>query len=456
MANQKNGHTELRVSRNLFWAAFLAASVVSALLGQYKTLAWPPALAAALIMIAYLAVVKYKTPEVFDHPDFPDAFYYLGFLLTLVALVLTLYQIDPRDSEIIQVILQQFGLALTTTIVGLVVRTILVTFREGSTSEGPKADSWQILHTEAETFRIALQNSATDFETTLSASIRSLEEAMATVKPVLVNAATELDTTLGKAGTTLETAITSAGESVAQAVTGVTAELDLVTEGLQQTKDAVGPLANSIQELVTQASDLSRAMSGSSTEVANFAGGLTKLSRESESLEGGLQHMLGSMQFLEGHMSAAGPVVSRFGEALEKITAVQPSFQLFVQGATQLAKAGDQVEALVEAMEAGRREVEAFASAVTEATTGVRPLSDIPAAINIEALGKASTELTQQLSGIKRNVREWKDSLEDFTEVSKQLAKEEQSAASALQSVNEELAASVAFLKSSVRGTRDG
>ena len=55
-----------------------------------------------------------------------DSFYYLGFLYTLTALAISLFSIEGDINDL----LKNFGIAITTTLVGLIGRIILSQFRE--------------------------------------------------------------------------------------------------------------------------------------------------------------------------------------------------------------------------------------------------------------------------------------------------------------------------------------
>ena len=78
-----------------------------------------------------------------------DSFYYLGFLYTLTALAVSLFGIEEDINEL----LKNFGIAITTTLVGLIGRIILSQFRESldemkEKSERQISDSARKLNTQ--------------------------------------------------------------------------------------------------------------------------------------------------------------------------------------------------------------------------------------------------------------------------------------------------------------------
>lgn len=75
-----------------------------------------------LIMLAYLSLMLSFRRMRVDDDQAGDNLYYLGFLFTLTSLGCALFQYHGADSK--ESIIQNFGIALTTTIVGLICRVI--------------------------------------------------------------------------------------------------------------------------------------------------------------------------------------------------------------------------------------------------------------------------------------------------------------------------------------------
>ena len=66
-----------------------------------------------------------------------DSFYYLGFLYTLTALAISLFTIDENFNDL----LKNFGIAITTTLVGLIGRIVMSQFRESLDEMKEKAEA---------------------------------------------------------------------------------------------------------------------------------------------------------------------------------------------------------------------------------------------------------------------------------------------------------------------------
>ena len=95
----------------------------------------------AILMVTYLIsilVVKKKTNTFIRDEQMGDSFYYLGFLFTLTALVFSLFSLGTDG---IDDLLKKFGVAIMTTLIGLIGRIIMSQFRESLDEIKEKAES---------------------------------------------------------------------------------------------------------------------------------------------------------------------------------------------------------------------------------------------------------------------------------------------------------------------------
>ena len=146
-------------------AVLLAAFVVgiAASIGM-KVLDWPiwmPLLSSAVVIIGY-AIITYTTARARLEPDqIGDNAYYLGFVFTLTALGYTIYEIDLNGgAESLRKVISGFGVALSSTVVGVVTRVILLQYRIDLTAR------------EGE-IRIQLNDAAREFHIELADATRS-------------------------------------------------------------------------------------------------------------------------------------------------------------------------------------------------------------------------------------------------------------------------------------------
>lgn len=100
---------------------FATVGIVGILISKYLGIAvWLVSTFACLVMFLYAAIVRGKGTGRLRSDQAGDNCYYLGLLFTLTSLAYAIFTFDPADTA--TTIVQGFGVALATTIVGLVLR----------------------------------------------------------------------------------------------------------------------------------------------------------------------------------------------------------------------------------------------------------------------------------------------------------------------------------------------
>lgn len=115
----------------LLAAAFIVGISGSLTLKIFQFDVWIPAAFAAAVIVIY-ALLAYLLPRVqLESDQVGDNAYYLGFVLTLTSLSFTLYELSGSDArvEFIAKVIAGFGIALSSTIIGVVVRVMFMQFR---------------------------------------------------------------------------------------------------------------------------------------------------------------------------------------------------------------------------------------------------------------------------------------------------------------------------------------
>ena len=123
-----------------------------------------PAIFSALIIITY-ALWTFNSDSVRLEPDqIGDNSYYLGFILTLCSLAHTLYEISAHsmESEFVANVISGFGVALSSTIVGVATRVFMQQYRLDLTARDHEA-------------RLAINKAMQDFRSELTNSIRGMK-----------------------------------------------------------------------------------------------------------------------------------------------------------------------------------------------------------------------------------------------------------------------------------------
>lgn len=153
-------------------AALLLAFLLGAGGGVALKLLAAPVLLAALwpvaVLLLYVALCLLTRSAAIEPDVIGDNCYYLGFLFTLSSLAVTLYQIrdlsglDAADARVIPLVVSGFGVALTSTVVGVFLRMMLMGLRPDIVARDREA-------------RRDLQAGARDFHAAVAQASRSLK-----------------------------------------------------------------------------------------------------------------------------------------------------------------------------------------------------------------------------------------------------------------------------------------
>ena len=80
----------------------------------------------SLVVLFYAVFIFNRGKNVLNHDQLGDSVYYLGFILTLAALISALYDMSANSTA--EVIIPKFAIALSTTVVGIFIRVFATQF----------------------------------------------------------------------------------------------------------------------------------------------------------------------------------------------------------------------------------------------------------------------------------------------------------------------------------------
>ena len=156
--------------------AFIIGIAGNVALKLYDVAPLPAALWSAGTIIGY-AVVTWKVGLLRIEPETTgDNCYYLGFLFTLTSLAVTLYQMasDAAGEAALRNVISGFGIALSSTIVGIALRVLLLRLRPDIVAKDRQAR--QDLHSGIRDYRDALSVSAASLKEFATESQQLLAE----------------------------------------------------------------------------------------------------------------------------------------------------------------------------------------------------------------------------------------------------------------------------------------
>jgi hypothetical protein len=225
--------------------------------------AWPLPLIA---MIGYLAYGYRRTAEAGLVFEFADAFYYLGFTLSIGSLLAALEPFNFAGRPDPGRVFHYFGLGMLSTLLGVVVRTMLQSYHR-MPDEALEATNREIQE-EAQRYLDGLRALTACVESDLTQVAARFE---ASVHPALDRVAEALEQTARAAQTTERQA--------AETTTVLATTLQGLGATAQRYTDAAGALVASHAQVGAAATDLSEAVTGAATQVreARVGGELTAI-----------------------------------------------------------------------------------------------------------------------------------------------------------------------------------
>jgi hypothetical protein len=218
-----------------FWAAVVMGASGS-MVGSW--LGWPwitVGIPIASVVAYYLRGRRLRLGGI-STIEFADSVYYLGFLFTLIALVVSLVVFTSGgDDRSVRTVLPQFGLAIATSVVGLACRISLVSFRP--TRQGVIEETEDMLERATQALRTNLESLSVEMmslkEFTVSSVKHAVEgmtaelaEVVDATRVAIEDAANRLTVSTGRASehleATLRDSIESAGGELRRTVAAVT------------------------------------------------------------------------------------------------------------------------------------------------------------------------------------------------------------------------------------------
>ncbi len=387
-----------------FWTPEQAAYAPDARRVHYPTIA--AAIWAALVLVIYAFVARKVRGRAIEPETTGDNCYYLGFLFTLVSLAITLVQLGSASAgasrDILEDIISGFGIALASTIVGIMLRVLF--FQQRADLVARQGELSQELQKAARKFRAQLSASTADMK---KFSVESVQLAQERNRRIL-DASDRLITDRLTAFDKLQSAADEANRR----------QLESINESAELLKSAIeGSINRSMEHL---SSEIANAAKSALQET--FAGLDTTVKRLSDSsdtlastLEESLNQSLSRIpdkiagaveEPLKAAFSGLDAAVKQLESSMDDLRAAGKSGNdELLAGLTEVKAALGELSATVETAEselsAGTGRIAAAASGTAEALEDTTNRISVASSALIAHLGQAS----EAAKGIKISER---------------------------------------------------
>ena len=173
-----------------------------------------------------------------------DSFYYLGFLYTLTALAISLFTIDENFNDL----LKNFGIAITTTLIGLIGRIVMSQFRESldemkEKAEAQISDSARKLNTQLIASIDILKNQSVNISKNTD---KALQDSSSSLRRFMVENNKILQESTEKSKYVIEEFNARASE-----ITSKISKINIPTDKFQKFEESVSNIVNTLNDLET-------------------------------------------------------------------------------------------------------------------------------------------------------------------------------------------------------------
>lgn len=358
------------------------------------------AVLAAASIVGYAVLIQRTGTGRLRSDQAGDNCYYLGLIYTLASLAYAIFTFDPADTA--TTIVQGFGVALATTIIGLVLRVYFSQSRpdlaeseatarlEIAAATGKlKAElsrSVVSMNDFSRQTRQALEELREEVVAGIQATKESAERAvneMARQATSAVNESSEAAVSGTRKLSTATTKVVNGMESNVAALSGLETAQQQISESLKALESAATRSQSILENLVTQSSSIGELQSGATNTVRDLAGAASLLNQ---------------------HVSGLNASTGRLeGILVDKLAEIQAVPQVVAETA---------IAGVSEAIERLRRDldsiVQAQASVVSDLTAQVKQGTDIASRHNVALEG--------EIARSRENVTKVHTALVDMTE----------------------------------------
>lgn len=170
---KRKGHRE-SIDTTLLILAFILGIGAAVTLKYLGLPPWVPAVVTGSVIIGYALLTYIPESARLEPEQIGDNCYYLGFCITLASLAYTLYGLSAagNDSEMLGNVISGFGVALSSTVVGVMTRVVLLQYRVDLAARDKQA-------------RLEINKAMLDFKGVMSTSVTNTRETITAIQQSL-------------------------------------------------------------------------------------------------------------------------------------------------------------------------------------------------------------------------------------------------------------------------------
>ena len=248
------------VSIQRFFLLIICLKIISSLASLVLSnsiddwLFWIFAIVIPIALIAlYVHVGVNRIDRTLTDEKFADTCYYMGFIFTITSIVISLFGLEEIENNFAQIAFR-FGAAMVSTLIGLIARVVLVSFKVDSNSAVDSAEDALIRGSQTFVARLgAASDQYTQFESRVTASTNLVEEHVRTrIEKLSVQYSEQLQSHFDTQQQELGKLISAAMERMIEATVAMTGAVEPLKTRVTQATDELAAHLAKFQEDMDQ------------------------------------------------------------------------------------------------------------------------------------------------------------------------------------------------------------
>jgi methyl-accepting chemotaxis protein len=334
--------------RNIFGLTFIVGTVFIILGWKLNSLLCGIVLP-VLCMLAYSSLGFVEDKNDTNIEQFADSIYYLGFLLTLVALIVSLIALSEGEYAL-EGVGRRFGIALATTVLGLFLRIILTNFRNNFSDQ--KVVMEEQLAKSMKDFSYQVQIHAKTLRTTTELYNSSIELSINSMNKSIETLTSGLDTVSTKGLDHVAKTFERTNEQLSLAVTNLFNKIELIqiSEDILTSpiQEPIKQLAKLLDEYKDGFASVTAEQKKISSDNKLFSDNLTNLNQSATKLDSSIQNISDTFSSIKDlDINTAGlnntinttiSTIDRFSTALDRVGDIEPNIKGVIKSIDDIDK----------------------------------------------------------------------------------------------------------------------
>ena len=303
-----------------------------------------------LILLIYssLGLIEEKDETLIE--QYADSIYFVGFLFTLVALIVSLLVLSEENYSL-EGVGSRFGIALITTIIGLFLRIFLTNFRSSFSAkktivEDQLAKSIKDYSYQVECHARTLRSTTELYKTSMEFSITSMQKTFGTLTSGLESVSTQGVTQVSKSFNSANDQLNSAAAKLFEKLELIQVPDDIFVSPIQEPINKLAALLNEYKDGFSAITQEQRIIAEDNRIFSNT---LRELNETTKNLNDSIRKIVETfspvkeldinVSGLNSSINSTAELIKNMSGSLSQLGDIQPNIEMFISSIADINKA---------------------------------------------------------------------------------------------------------------------